>query len=124
MVVYSLSGCPHCKALKTFIDNQNITYTNIDVGEDEKAAAEMIKISGQRGIPVTVIDSEKIVIGDDLKKVMEYLDAPVAVKKTPDVSADHDLVVIGAGAGGLSAAMYGARKGLDMIVITGAIGGW
>ncbi len=123
VVVYSLSGCPHCKALKTFLDNQNITYTNIDVGEDEKAAAEMIKISGQRGVPVTVIDGEKIVIGDDLKKVMEYLDAPVAVKKTPDVSADHDLVVIGAGAGGLSAAMYGARKGLDMIVITGAIGG-
>ncbi|MDO9523292.1 MAG: FAD-dependent oxidoreductase [Methanocorpusculum sp.] len=123
VVVYSLSGCPHCKALKTFLDNDNIPYTNIDVGEDQKAAAEMIKISGQRGVPVTVIDGEKIVVGDDLKKVMEYLGAPVAVKKTPDVSPNHDLVVIGAGAAGLSAAMYGARKGMDMIVITGAIGG-
>jgi len=123
VVVYSLSGCPHCKALKTFLDNENIPYTNIDVGEDEKAVAEMIKISGQRGVPVTVIDGEKIVVGDDLKKVMELLGAPISVKKTPDVSSNHDLVVIGAGAGGLSAAMYGARKGMDMIVITGAIGG-
>ncbi len=123
VVVYSLSGCPHCKALKTFLDNQHIPYTNIDVGEDQKAADEMIKISGQRGVPVTVIDGEKIVVGDDLKKVMEFLDAPIAVKKTPDISPNHDLVVIGAGAGGLSAAMYGARKGIDMIVITGAIGG-
>ena len=123
VVVYSLSGCPHCKALKTLLDNQHISYTNIDVGEDQKAAAEMIKISGQRGVPVTVIDGEKIVVGDDSKKVMELLGAPISVKKTPGISANHNLVVIGAGAGGLSAAMYGARKGMDMIVITGAIGG-
>ena len=123
VVVYSLSGCSHCKALKTFLDNEKIPYTNIDVGDDQKAVAEMIKISGQRGVPVTVIDGDKIVVGDDLKKVMELLDAPISVKKTADVSSNHDLVVIGAGAGGLSAAMYGARKGMDMIVITGAIGG-
>ena len=123
VVVYSVSGCSHCKALKNFLDNEKIPYTNIDVGEDQKAANEMIKISGQRGVPVTVIDGEKIVVGDDLKKVRELLDAPISVKKTPEVSSNHDLVVIGAGAGGLSAAMYGARKGMDMIVITGAIGG-
>lgn len=123
VVVYSLPVCTHCKALKTRLDNNNIAYTNIDVGADPKAAAHMIEISGQRGVPVTVVDGDKIVIGDDFKKLMEILEGPSPVDTTPKISIAHDLVVIGAGAGGLSAAMYGSRKGMDMIVIAGAIGG-
>ncbi|HJJ54420.1 MAG TPA: FAD-dependent oxidoreductase, partial [Methanocorpusculum sp.] len=123
VVVYSLPSCTHCKALKTHLDKKNIVYTNIDVGADPKAAAHMIEISGQRGVPVTVIDGDKIVVGDDLKKLMEILEGPSPVKTIPSVSTYHDLVVVGAGAGGLSAAMYGGRKGMDMIVIAGAIGG-
>lgn len=124
VVVYSLSGCPHCKALKTYLDNQHIAYTNIDVGADQNAAAEMIRITGQRGVPVTIIDGDKIVVGDDTRKIMEILKGEEPEKKSPVVSAVyHDLVVIGAGAAGLSAAMYGARKGMDMIVLAGSIGG-
>ena len=73
VIVYSLPGCPHCKALKTYLDNQHIAYTNIDVGADQNAAAEMIRITGQRGVPVTIIDGDKIVVGDDTRKIMEIL---------------------------------------------------
>jgi alkyl hydroperoxide reductase subunit F len=125
VVVYSLPGCPHCKALKAFLDKHQIAYTNFDVGADEEAADYMIKISGQRGVPVTVIDGDNIVVGDDTKKVMEFLGDPVSAVTEIAGSkiSNHDLVIIGAGASGLSAAMYGARKNMDMVVIGGAIGG-
>jgi len=125
VVVYSLPGCPHCKTMKAFLEKNHIEYFNFDVGADEEAAAEMIKISGQRGVPVTVIDGDKIVVGDDTKKVMEYLDGQVpATTVIGDTGIEnHDLVIIGAGASGLSAAMYGARKNMDMVVIGGTIGG-
>lgn len=35
----------------------------------------------------------------------------------------YDLIIAGAGPAGISAAIYGVRKGLDLIVVTGDIGG-
>ncbi|HJJ91594.1 MAG TPA: glutaredoxin family protein, partial [Methanocorpusculum sp.] len=63
--IYSLPDCPHCKNTKAFFAKHNIEYTNYDVS-DSALAKKMIEISGQRGVPVIVIDGKDIVIGDDL----------------------------------------------------------
>lgn len=122
VTVYSLEGCPHCRNLKGFLAKQNITYTNIDVGKDPAAADRMIELTGQRGVPVTIIDGE-IVIGDDLIAVGALLDAPSSQSAQNAVRLDHELIILGAGAAGLSAALYAGRKGLETLVIGGAIGG-
>lgn len=122
VTVYSLEGCPHCRNLKGFLAKQNITYTNIDVGTDPAAADRMIELTGQRGVPVTIIDGE-IVIGDDLIAVAALLDAPSSPAAQNEVARDHELIIIGAGAAGLSAALYASRKGLETLVIGSAIGG-
>jgi alkyl hydroperoxide reductase subunit F len=122
VVLYSLAGCPHCRKVKAFFAEKQVAYTNHDVGEDDAAANEMIRISGQRGVPVTIIDGEHIVIGDDIEKIAALLGT--AAKEEPvEVRPDHELIILGAGAAGLSAAMYGARKDLETFVIGGAIGG-
>ncbi|HJJ96254.1 MAG TPA: glutaredoxin domain-containing protein [Methanocorpusculum sp.] len=108
--------------LKGFLDKQHVSYTNYDVGEDEAAANKMIELTGQRGVPVTIIDGQ-IVIGDDLMKVAMLLDAPSPADETKDIPKDHELIIIGSGAAGLSAAMYAGRKGLETLVIGGAVGG-
>lgn len=121
VVVYSLSGCPHCKRVKEFLKAHNIEYTNYDV-EDEKNARKMIEISGQRGVPVIIIDDTEMVIGDDIKKLEKLLlndEAPTA----PAEQAGHELLIIGAGAAALPAAMYAGRKHLDTVVLGGSIGG-
>ncbi len=122
VIVYSLEGCPHCRNLKGFLAKQNVSYTNYDVGKDEAAADRMIELTGQRGVPVTIIDGQ-IVIGDDLMKVAVLLDAPSPADEKSDIPKDHELIIIGAGAAGLSAAMYAGRKGLETLVIGGAVGG-
>ncbi|MDU9375576.1 Alkyl hydroperoxide reductase subunit F [Methanocorpusculaceae archaeon Sp1] len=122
ITVYSLEGCPHCRNLKEFLAKQNVSYTNFDVGKDEAAANRMIELTGQRGVPVTIIDGQ-IVIGDDLMKVAVLLDAPSPASEVKEIPKDHELIIIGSGAAGLSAAMYAGRKGLETLVIGGAVGG-
>ena len=119
--IYSLPDCPHCKNTKAFFEKHNIEYTNYDVS-DSTLAKKMIEISGQRGVPVTVIDGKEIVIGDDLMKLQNLLVGDEVPKEAP-IKADHELAIIGAGAAGLPAALYAGRKELDTIVIGGAIGG-
>ena len=64
VLIYSTSHCPWCKLAKEFFKENNIKYKEINVEEDEKAAHEMVKKSGQLGVPVIDIDGE-IIIGFD-----------------------------------------------------------
>lgn len=73
VILYSLEGCPHCKRVKEFFAKEGISYTNHDVGENPADADEMIKISGQRGVPVTIIDGEHIIVGDDIERIEKFL---------------------------------------------------
>jgi len=69
--VYSTPGCPWCNVAKDFFKSHNLDFEDIDVSIDEKAAQEMIKKSGQMGVPVIEID-DKIVIGFN-KPVLEEI---------------------------------------------------
>ena len=46
----------------------NVEYIDIDVSKDEKLLQEMIKISGQMGVPVVDIDGE-VIVGFDKNKI-------------------------------------------------------
>ena len=59
--VYSTPTCPYCIRAKNYLKEHNIPFENIDVSSDEKGLAEMIKISGQMGVPVILIDADMIV---------------------------------------------------------------
>lgn len=63
--IYTTSWCAYCKAEKTYLDQKGIEYVDVDVEADQAAAEEMVKLSGQMGVPVTVIrhseDSEPVV---------------------------------------------------------------
>jgi len=69
--VYSTPGCPWCNVAKDFFKSHNLDFEDIDVSLDEKVAQEMIKKSGQMGVPVIEID-DKIVIGFN-KPVLEEI---------------------------------------------------
>lgn len=59
--VYSTNACPWCHTAKDFLRKNNIEFEDINVETDPKAAAEMIKKSGQRGVPVLDIEGTIIV---------------------------------------------------------------
>ncbi len=71
VIVYTTPSCPWCSAVKQYLEERGISYTEIDVSQDQAAAMEMVRKSGQMGVPVVEIDGE-IVIGFD-KERLDYL---------------------------------------------------
>lgn len=72
VIVYSTPTCPYCNKLKEYLNENKIDYENVDVSTDQEKAQEMIKKSGQMGVPVIDADGE-ILVGFDKKKVAELL---------------------------------------------------
>jgi len=62
--VYSTPTCPYCKMVKEYLSSKGVTFANIDVAADQAAGKEMVKISGQMGVPVIVAGNE-VIIGFD-----------------------------------------------------------
>lgn len=70
--IYSTPGCIWCKKTKEFFEENNVKYSDIDVGSNKKAAEEMMKKSGQMGTPV--IDANgTIIVGFDESKLKKAL---------------------------------------------------
>ncbi|MFH1766838.1 MAG: glutaredoxin domain-containing protein [Patescibacteria group bacterium] len=72
VIVYSTPTCPWCKRAKQFFDENNVEYIDYDVSVDQEKAQEMIKKSGQMGVPVVDIDGQ-ITVGFDEKTIREML---------------------------------------------------
>jgi len=72
VTVYSTPTCPWCKKVKAFLKENNVSFKDVDVSENEKAAKEMMDKSGQMGVPV--IDANgKIITGFDEGKLKSAL---------------------------------------------------
>lgn len=70
--VYSTPTCPWCKRVKEFLGEKNIEFEDINVASNKEAAQEMMKKSGQMGVPVIDVDGQ-IMIGfnqEELEKAL------------------------------------------------------
>jgi len=67
VTVYSTPTCSWCNTLKTWLQKYNIRYNDIDVSRDEKAAEDLVRRSGQQGVPQTDIDGHIVVGFDQLR---------------------------------------------------------
>jgi glutaredoxin-like YruB-family protein len=72
VTVYSTPTCSWCTTLKTYLKKQRIPYSEIDVSRDQNAAEEMVRRSGQQGVPQTDIEGEMIV-GFNKARINELL---------------------------------------------------
>jgi len=70
--VYSLPTCLYCRKAKEFLDANNISYDDINVGTDKEGMEEMVGKTGQMSVPVLTID-DQTVIGFDKRKISELL---------------------------------------------------
>ena len=59
--VFSTPTCPYCKLVKEYFKEKGLVFDDIDVAADGDAAKEMVKMSGQMGVPVIEIDGQIIV---------------------------------------------------------------
>jgi len=72
VTVYSTRTCPFCIRAKQYLKDNNIQFEDIDVSVNDEKAQEMIKKSGQMGVPVLEIDGD-IIVGFDKDKIKGVL---------------------------------------------------
>jgi len=72
VTVYSTSWCGFCHQAKKYFDSIGVKYSDINVEEDPKAAEEMVKKTGQMGVPVIEI-GDTTIVGFDRPKVDQAL---------------------------------------------------
>lgn len=70
--IYSTPTCPYCKMAKQYLSERKIEYQDFDVSSDDKAREEMVKKSGQLGVPVIDIDGE-IFVGFNKEEIEKAL---------------------------------------------------
>ncbi|WP_294153990.1 glutaredoxin domain-containing protein [uncultured Clostridium sp.] len=59
--IYSTSWCPECIQVKKYLDYKGIEYSEINVADRQEDREEVIKVSGQKTVPVIEIDGTVIV---------------------------------------------------------------
>jgi glutaredoxin/uncharacterized protein (DUF302 family) len=75
--LYSTATCPYCKMEKDYLEKHKVIFDLIMVDTDQKAAEEMVRKTGQMGVPATEVlfddgDSE-FIIGFDKGRLNELL---------------------------------------------------
>ncbi|MHB0867376.1 MAG: FAD-dependent oxidoreductase [Thermoleophilia bacterium] len=114
--------------LKDLLRARGIEFSVIDVETNEQAMASMKQRTGKSVVPQVFIDDEYIGGFEEfmLRDARGEIDARLGITRTqPDAPRDTiwDLVIIGAGPAGLTAAVYAARKNLKTILIAELLGG-
>ncbi len=120
IVVYSTTWCSDCKRAKKFFGEQRIPYTNIDIEENPEFVEVVEKINGgKRSVPTIVFPDGSILVEPSNAELAEKLGLQTEAKRS-----FYDVIIIGGGPTGLTAAIYLAREGFETLVIErGALGG-
>lgn len=72
VVIFTTPTCSFCNAAKRYFRENTIRFTEVDVSRDQKAAQDMVRRTGQMGVPVILINNRPIV-GFDKPKINAML---------------------------------------------------
>ena len=113
ITVYGAYWCPDCRRAKKFLGEQFIPFHWVDIEQDKDGEALVVeKNNGKRIIPTIVFA--------DGTSLVEPTNAELAKKlglKTEARLAYYDLIILGGGPAGLTAAIYAAREGAETLII-------
>ncbi len=61
VIVFSTSSCPWCTRTKQYLRQNHISFKDIDISKNKQAAMDMVRRTGQTGVPVVLIDNKAVV---------------------------------------------------------------
>jgi thioredoxin reductase (NADPH) len=113
VTVYGAYWCPDCRRAKKFLGEQFIPYKWIDIEQDKEAEAYVLKRNeGKRIIPTVVFEDDSFLVEPSNAELAKKLGLKTEAKKVY-----YDLIIIGGGPAGLTAAIYASREGADTLMI-------
>jgi len=112
ILMYGASWCPDCHRAKAFLKENDIHFQFIDIDQESWAPAELEKINNGKRIIPTFLISDATYANPSNQKLREVLHLPERENQKV-----YDAAIIGAGATGLSAAIYIQRDRFDSIVL-------
>ena len=72
VIVFTTPTCSFCRAAKQYFNEKRVRFTEVDVSRDQRAAEDMLRRTGQTGVPVILINNKPIV-GFDKPKINQLL---------------------------------------------------
>lgn len=72
VIIFTTPTCSFCRTAKRYLRQNHVPFKDVDVSRDPAAARDMVRRSGQQGVPVIDIGG-KIVVGFDRPKIDSYL---------------------------------------------------
>jgi glutaredoxin-like YruB-family protein len=61
VTIYTTPSCSYCTVAKSYFRENKVPFTEFDVSKDQRRADEMVRKSGQMGVPVIDINGRVIV---------------------------------------------------------------
>ncbi len=72
VVIFTTPTCGFCRQAKRYFREKNIRFTEVDVTRNPDGARDMVRRTGQQGVPVILINNRPIV-GFDKPKINQLL---------------------------------------------------
>jgi glutaredoxin 3 len=73
IIVFSTPTCSYCNMAKQYFRRNKVRFKDVDVSRDEAAARDLVRRTGQMGVPVIDING-KLIVGFDKPQINRLLD--------------------------------------------------
>ena len=91
ITVYSTTTCPYCVMLKSWLQSKDVDFTEYLVDYNRVAAENMVRLSGQMGVPFSTIEyvdgSVEKILGFDRARfeaaLADYVPSPKTAAEKP-----------------------------------------